>query len=191
MHILLCGDSFATDYTKYQSTEYPGWPNLLAKKFTVTNLAQAGVSEYKILKQVQSMGNDYDVAVVSHTSPFRVHARKHPFHTQGLHQDCDLLYADIMEKSSWWNPALQACKSYFTHIYDFDYQMDVYQLLFDKIKHSIHVPCIHICHNNLGKEIQNVNLDFTDTWYLNQGKVNHYNQQGNKLVYQTLCEALQ
>ena len=56
MKILILGDSFATDWT----SKYPqgkGWPNLLAEKFDVTNLAQAGISEYKILKQIKSVSN--------------------------------------------------------------------------------------------------------------------------------------
>ena len=51
MKILICGDSFAADWT----VKYPGqgWPNMLAEIHEVTNLAQAGCSEYKILKQLE------------------------------------------------------------------------------------------------------------------------------------------
>ena len=57
MKLLLAGDSFAA--------EWPGenvWPKLLAKQHDVTNVAQAGVSEYKILKQLHNAElKDYDV----------------------------------------------------------------------------------------------------------------------------------
>ena len=51
MKILICGDSFAADWT----IKYPGqgWPNMLSQQYEIVNLAQAGCSEYKILKQLE------------------------------------------------------------------------------------------------------------------------------------------
>ena len=47
--ILIAGDSFAADWTvKYKGE---GWVNTLCKDYDVTNVAQAGVSEYKIYNQ--------------------------------------------------------------------------------------------------------------------------------------------
>ena len=64
MNILIIGDSFATKY----NGAYLGWAEMLEQKHTVTNLAQAGVSEYKILKQLQSITiKDFDCVIVSHT----------------------------------------------------------------------------------------------------------------------------
>jgi hypothetical protein len=53
MNLLICGDSFAADWT----VKYPGegWPNLMSKIHNVTNLAQAGCGEYKVLKQLESV----------------------------------------------------------------------------------------------------------------------------------------
>ena len=59
MKILIVGDSFAADWSvKYN--DYHGWPNLLAQKFEVTNLAKAGVGQYKIYKQLQNI-DDFDL----------------------------------------------------------------------------------------------------------------------------------
>ena len=52
MKILICGDSFAADF-RITDTNALGWCNLLEEKYTVVNRAQAGVSEYKILKQIE------------------------------------------------------------------------------------------------------------------------------------------
>ena len=53
MKLLITGDSFASNwYPKYKEK---GWPNYLEEKFQVTNLAQAGCSEYKIYKQLRSI----------------------------------------------------------------------------------------------------------------------------------------
>ena len=54
MKVLVVGDSFAADWSVKHKNSV-GWPNLLAKDFDVTNLAQAGVSEYKIYQQVLSV----------------------------------------------------------------------------------------------------------------------------------------
>jgi hypothetical protein len=54
--LLICGDSFAADWTV--KVKEKGWVNLLAQDYKVTNLAQAGCSEYKILKQLQSVNLD-------------------------------------------------------------------------------------------------------------------------------------
>ena len=65
--------------------------------YNVTNVSQAGVSEYKILKQVEDhlYSNDFDLVIVCHTSPYRVHTPEHPVHNSGLHKDCDLIYSDV------------------------------------------------------------------------------------------------
>ena len=48
LRILIAGDSFAAEWPGNN-----GWVKLLSQKFSVTNVAQAGVGEYKILKQLK------------------------------------------------------------------------------------------------------------------------------------------
>jgi hypothetical protein len=79
MKILVVGDSFAADWT----VKYPcgkGWVNLLAEHHDVTNLAQAGCCEYRILKQLKEnyIAGHFDAVIVSHTSPYRLYTRKNP-----------------------------------------------------------------------------------------------------------------
>ena len=65
--ILLMGDSWAADWSSKHS-EYLGWPNILAEQFDVTNIAQAGVSQYSIVKQLHSVKPyDYDKVEVERT----------------------------------------------------------------------------------------------------------------------------
>ena len=52
MNILIIGDSWAADWSQKHS-QYPGWPNILAEEFNVTNIAQAGVSQYSITQQLK------------------------------------------------------------------------------------------------------------------------------------------
>ena len=111
MNILIAGDSFAAEWPGED-----GWVKLLAKKHNVTNVAQAGVSEYKILKQIKNASLDeYDAIIVSHTSPSRVHTPEHPLHKEGLHKDCDLIWTDLEGRSNFLNPSLKAAQGYFQY----------------------------------------------------------------------------
>jgi hypothetical protein len=130
MKILVIGDSFAADWTvKYKGF---GWTNLLADQFDVTNLAQAGVSEYKIYKQILSIADlsVFDLIIVSHTSPYRVHTRLHPIHTGDLlHNNADLIYSDIEYHAhtlrGYFNRSLRFAVGFFVHHNDEEYQETV------------------------------------------------------------------
>ena len=50
MKILIAGDSFAADWKIKHSGN--GWVNMLSNDYDVTNIAQAGASEYKIYQQL-------------------------------------------------------------------------------------------------------------------------------------------
>ena len=180
--ILIAGDSFAAKWPNAVN----GWVNLLAEKYNVTNVAQAGVSEYKIWKQIETANvNEYDLVIVSHTSPNRVHTIKHPIHKTDLHKDCDLIYTDIEAYSDWFNPSLSAAKGWFEYHYDQEYQDDIYQLLRESILKNITKPYISL--NNLDSSLPFIiepnSLDFTGLWKSERGVVNHYTTAGNKTVF--------
>jgi hypothetical protein len=122
MKILIAGDSFATVWPDSQL----GWPTLLAKKYDVVNLAQAGIGEYKILKQIESQEiNNFDLVIVSHTSPSRLHTKNHPVHKEGFHKNCDLILNDLINRSTFRNHSLKAAQEYFKYHYDDEYQIDI------------------------------------------------------------------
>lgn len=191
MKLLIIGDSFAADWTvKY--SEQRGWPNFLADYFCVDNIAQAGVSEYKIYQQVLSIDcvDDYDFFIVSHTSPYRTVTRQHPVHSlDPLHRHADLMLNDVHYHSrtlkGFLNPALRAAQTYINYHYDIEYHETTYNLFLKEIeqtlpKHKIitckflssssaHYPC-HL-------------LDFTELQQQNPGKINHLSDIGNQLVF--------
>jgi len=188
--ILIAGDSFAAPYPRAKS----GWPNLIADQFKTTNIAQAGVSEYKILKQIQSINlNQYDLIIISHTSPSRVHIKKHPIHTTDLHKNCDLIYTDIAEKNHWFNKQVLAAKLFFKHIYDDEYQTDLYNLLRKEINSLIHIPYISLGHVPIVSkfQIEENFLDFSSIWPLYKGDTNHYNNEGNLVVYESVIKEIE
>ena len=56
--LLICGDSFAADWqVKYPQGQ--GWCNLITQYYHVTNVAQAGCSEYRIYQQFLSYNQDF------------------------------------------------------------------------------------------------------------------------------------
>lgn len=199
MKILVVGDSFAADWTvKYQGT---GWPNLLALDHSVINLAQAGVGEYKILRQVRSVENieQFDLVIVSHTSPYRVNTRQHPVHaTDTLHSNADLMFADIEYHLKRWcgffNRGLRTAFNFFVYHYDDEYQETVYTLLRQEINNIIgSVPCIVVSNLNIEPRFvtEKSVVDLTHIQQNYSGLLNHLSEVGNQLAYKKIVEAIE
>ena len=182
--ILIFGDSFTADWSK-KYNDYKGWPNLLAEKFHVTNIAQAGVSEYKIYRQLLSVDNlnEFDIIIVSHTSPYRVPVRLHPIHQFDLlHSNADLIEADINYHSkkiiNVLNFPLRAAKDFFLHLYDEEYYITTYELFREKIdyilsnKKVITVNNFHNKYKYLGESY----LDFSYLYEDHGGLINHFSE---------------
>jgi len=191
LNILLCGDSFAADWTlKYD--HYLGWPNLLAKRYNVTNIAQAGVSEYKIYRQIQSVNlHDYDLIIISHTSPYRIHTRKHPVHSNDkLHKDADLIYADISYHKNLlkniFNGALYSAAGFYEHHYDIEFFEEQYRLFRAEInriligKPSIVFSSMAVLENFSTEETV---LNFCELLKKEPGLINHFSESGNEKIF--------
>jgi len=188
INILIAGDSFAAKWPFARQ----GWVDLLAHKHNVTNVAQAGCGEYKILKQIQTADlGKYDLIIVSHTSPSRVYTPVHPIHKIGFHKDCDLLAKDVMERNSWFNNSLKAAQGYFKYHYDDEYQIEIYKLLRQKILEVIgNKPYLSLTHIDITRDlsIELDNIDFSDLWKKERGTINHYTINGNKIIYDKIMD---
>ena len=185
MKILIAGDSFATVWPDSQL----GWPTLLAKKYSVINLAQAGIGEYKILKQIKSQEiNNFDLVIVSHTSPSRLHTNNHPVHKEGFHKNCDLILNDLVNRSAFRNPSLKAAQEYFKYHYDDEYQIEIYNLIRKQINELITIPYISMSHVDIVNtlSIEANHLDFSNLWSKERGSMNHYTVEGNFKIFETL-----
>jgi len=189
MKILIAGDSFAARWPE----EVLGWVNYLERQYNVTNLAQAGVGEYKILKQLESINlDDFDLVIVSHTSPSRVHTPTHPLHNNGFHKDCDLIYTDLESHHSFFNNSLTTAKGWFKHHYDEEYQIDVYNLIRKEINNKINIPYISLTHIEIAAKLafEKDNIDFSDLWKKQRGDINHYTEIGNRVIFKILVEKI-
>ena len=195
MKILICGDSFAADWTvKYTGR---GWPNMMADKYQVTNLAQAGCSEYKILKQLESTDlNQYDKIIISHTSPYRIYVERHPVHhSDPLHKNCDLIYSDLKEHIET-HPEVVPIVEYFEKYFNFEQAREIHDMLCEKIEHKLdHLGdrVIHIINVNFGQctyQFKNM-INFQDLFASNRGLFNHFDDYGNQQVFEKLVERLE
>jgi hypothetical protein len=199
MKILIVGDSFCADWSsKYQ--DYPGWPELLSNEFSVTNLAQAGVSEYKILCQLQQVPDldQFEIIIVSHTSPYRVHTPQHPVHSKDqLHKNADLIFTDCEHHGSqiqhWFNQSLGAAIGYFKYHFDKEYYETIYKLLrseINRILRNCNTIVVDHWSENSKSETEINALDFSQLWKEHPGKINHYSQVGNEKIYNSIKQII-
>jgi hypothetical protein len=189
--ILICGDSFAADWT----IKYPGegWPNLLAKEYDVTNLAQAGCSEYRIHKQLSSVDlNLFDYILVFHTSPNRLYTSLHPVHSKDpLHSNSDLIYTDVKEHSKT-NTELVPIVEYFEKHFDMEYAVFMHNLLCKQIEKNLEpYNVIHASGIDYEGLYQFSDMmQFNSTVLKNRGTINHCNDTGNKIIYESIINRL-
>lgn len=186
MKILIAGDSFAADWsTKYK---VQGWPNLLAQEHDVTNIAQAGCGEYKILTQIKSQDlRNYDAVIISHTSPYRVHTCYHPAHSQdALHKNSDFIYSDVKANN------IHSMVEYFEKFFDLEHAVDIHTMICKEIDYiTLPYKPIHITHFDWKGLFSFRDLiNFNAVHKKNPGDANHYNNAGNLAVLTELKQRL-
>ena len=185
MNLLIIGDSFAADWSVKYPDKY-GWPNYLAEKYNVTNIAQAGCSEFKIKKQLDSVDlTDYTHCIVSHTSASRIPVERNPLHYQDLlHQNCDFIYADVAESD---NSDVQCIKEYYEKFYYDDFYNYVYKLIAADIAAQLNKFKIKSLHMTFFDQ----SLSFLDSSYYLlfrkfPGTTNHLSSAGNNAVIKNI-----
>jgi hypothetical protein len=193
--ILIAGDSFAADWTvKYPDKK--GWPNLLAECFFVKNIAQAGVSEYKIYQQVMSIDNlnSYDLFIICHTSPYRAVTREHPLHsTDVLHQHADLMINDIdyhhSKLKNFTNCSLRAAQGYLKYHYDIDYHMTTYNMFKTEINKKLpknKTIAINFFPDRYDFHDGHYSLNFSNLQETYPGLMNHLSSEANDSIFQEI-----
>lgn len=186
MKILLAGDSFAADQ------QIPGpksWWQML-QDHTVVNIAQPGVGEYKIWQQIlRSKLSEFDVVLVCHTSPYRIHAQINPFHSKGSHVHSDLIYKDVEAAPD--SPVKEHILYWFQEIMDLDHARSIHGLIKEKIFNHLNQLQIAHCHMTFFDTDQDVfrldhEINFHKIWKEHSGSINHLSQRGNELVAATM-----
>lgn len=186
MKLLICGDSFAADWSvKYCVT---GWPNLLAENNVVTNLAQAGCSEYRIKLQLDSVDLcKFDRVIIAHTSPYRLYVKQNPLHTQDpLHCTSDFIYSDVDEHG------LDIVKQYYEQFYDLEYAKFVHGLICKDITEYVGEKALHVSLFDYSDLWQPDNMiSFAELFARERGTINHLTDQANRKVYEKIIAELE
>lgn len=175
--LLICGDSFSC---KWPSTNNIGWPTLLESDYDITNLSQAGVSEYKIYKQLSSIDiKKYDKIIVCHTSPYRIPIEVHPyFKKETLHKNSDLIFKDV-ESKKFSSFKMFIAYYFFKFFFNIEYFKFSHLLILNEIK-KVNSNIVHITFFKL--ESSDV-LDLSNYFMKFRGDVNHLSKEGNFKVY--------
>jgi len=197
MKILILGDSWCADW----SVKYPEsvcWPSQLKQKHTVTNCAQAGVSQYQVCQQLKHTDPEqYDAVIFGVTSPNRLYSPSNPIHsTDPLHADCDLIYADLVHHRNSGNtdPRILSAIKFYQHHWDqqhavFQHQLQVEwclarlnpenTLVTSMITYSLNCvpPCWHT-------------LDVADLKTQYPGDQHHLSEQGNQIALNSITDWL-
>jgi len=193
--ILICGDSFCADWR----IEYPdsqGWPTLLEKHFEIHNVGQCGCGEYKIVKQLSNKNlSNYDMVIVSHTSPYRMHTNFHPVYSNryknSLHLNADFIYSDVEAHCKNY-PELQPIKKVFENYYDLEQVNFVYKLTVQHIESILAeyaVSVLHMNHIDFSQFYQPFDtMCLKDTWNKHKGLINHYSNKGNEIIANKVLE---
>ena len=184
--LLIAGDSFAADWTKKYKNVY-GWVNMLESDYDVTNIAQAGVSEYKIYKQLEKIDTTkFDHIIVSHTSAYRIPIEEHPIHkNDSLHNSCDIIFSDAEKHTE--NYIMKTAVDFYGSIFHPEYFCFVNDLIFKEIEkitpNAIHITFFDSFYSKNILKFENIFLDY-------KGNVNHLNESGNELFYNIMKNIL-
>lgn len=184
--LLIAGDSFAADWRK-KYKDVCGWVNMLETDFDVTNIAEAGVSEYKIYKQLEHIDTkQFDHIIISHTSAYRIPIEEHPIHKEDvLHGNCDLIFSDIQEHLE--NPTMKIAYDFYSKLFYTDYFIFVNDLIFNQIQKL----CPNALHITFFDSFYKRNILKCEKVFLNcKGNVNHLNEKGNIKIYKKLKKKL-
>lgn len=197
MTVLIAGDSFAADWHEHDCTAQ-GWCNMLAESHEVKNVAQAGVSEFRILQQIQQamLQGPWQAVIVAHTSPCRIPTPCHPVHSaDSFHGRADLIFSDIEYHSArpvgWFNRPLVSAYDFFLYHYDQEFWHTSYLLLRQEIQRLITVPYLVLA-SPLVDTVCNseTNVVNIQNEHLSIGQSNHLSHQGNLEVYNSVTHWL-
>jgi hypothetical protein len=186
--LAIFGDSFGVQKL---NQPYASWVDLLSQHFDITNHCECGVSEYKILKQLQRTDlTQFDKILIVHTSATRTYVKYNPLHfSSEYHKNCDIILADVENGDTEFNIA---CQLYFKHIFDLEYAIDIHNMICNKInEYCLDKPTVHTTHFDYSDLFQFPDMiSFHDLFLNHRGDVNHYTKIGNCKVYQSLLKVL-
>lgn len=182
--LLIVGDSFSS----LQLSDKYGWPALLEKHFSITNLSSPGIGEYKIMRKL--LGQDlkkYDGVIISHTSPNRIHCEINPLYpARHLYRNSDIIFADAESKQP--NSESIIFIEHFKKIFDFEYYKFIHTNCCREIDlYTKNIPVIHMTNFDWsGLYRFDRMINFYKYWLNNRGNYVHYTTEANQFIAELL-----
>ena len=160
---------------------------MLENDFDVTNISQAGVSEYKIYLQLKLQDlSKFDKILVSHTSAYRIPIQEHPIHKEdSLHNECDIIFSDVSAHLD--NPVMKTAYDFYSDIFYPEYFCFVNDLIYKEIL-NISPNSLHITF--FDSFYPNDVIKFEDVFLNNKGVINHLDKIGNEIIYKKVLHYL-
>lgn len=186
--ILIAGDSFSSSAL---SGDY-GWPYLLGQQHQVTNVSRPGIGEYKIMRALErEQLSKYDVIIVNHTSPNRVHCTENLLYPlKHVYRNSDLIFADAESKRP--DAEAELAYNYFLKIFDAEYYRFIHRSCCERIDQlTSGTSVIHMTHFNWDDLYPfDSMLNFYRLWLDNTGTYNHYNKSANQVILKAVQDRL-
>jgi hypothetical protein len=174
-NLLIIGDSFSA------STDTNSWCSNFVD-FNVDNMSMSGSSEYRLIKQLNSVDiTKYHEVIFVHTSPNRIYVENNPYHLSSkTHNNCDLIFQDIQAHLP--DPYAANVVWWFKNVFDLDQAMFNHKLLIDfalkKLPNALHLTFFDYTHPGVHS--------LYEIWQAAPGKINHMNVAGNQAVVTVL-----
>ena len=183
MKIAIVGDSFSSD------SGPESWINLLEKKYQCINFSQRGISQYKLLQIINQnldILQSVDKVIVWYTNPDRIYISKdvdYPTRLHSTHKFADMLANDILNKKQWKNIA----ETYYRFFYNQELQDFISESVINQTRHLLGTKLVECSGFYFAdKKIKS----FFKMQKQYQGKVNHFDIKGNKIIYDWLTSYL-
>ena len=183
--ILIAGDSFSADW----SSTYEWWKML---PYEITNISQAGSSEFKILKRIQEHDlTPYDGVIVFHTSPYRLYTETNLLHKDSqTHSESCYVINDVLSKRG---PIKSAMNKYLEYFYNDEYNMYCHQKICNDIieitKQKKVLHCSGFNYDNICTIPNIITVDDLHREY--KGSVCHLNQNGNRYLKERIYQNME
>lgn len=178
--ILIAGDSYAADWCG--KSEW--WKKL---PYDVKNVAQAGSSQYRILKSITTK---YDVIVIFHTSPYRIFTEHNDIYTNSkTHKHSDYLIYDVISKGGKLGKAME---HYVGHLYNEEFILYTHTKICEDIREItssakvIHVTAFDYTNIHVFDKL----IDIRDIANNYPGNVCHLSAQGNEILASRIIEEI-
>lgn len=180
--ISVVGDSFSSDHGEHS------WITMLSKNYNIQNFSQRGISQYRlhelVSKNLPSLRHS-DFVIIFHTNPDRIYVPDHvKFAARELssHPHCDMVSSTALQDSEF----KQQAQTYYKYFFDQNQQNLLYKLLLEDIRQmTTTIKTVHCS----GFDVESVK-SFAETFAQYQGNINHFNDTGNRLVYNYINEQL-